>query len=78
MRLCEKAKATALSILRDAEAPYWDKAEAESYLRSETIRPFVWKANKVVLWEVGGSWVTLTKNPNKVFRDWLNEALAEA
>ena len=29
--MCPKAEAFALSILRDAEASFWDKAEAESY-----------------------------------------------
>ena len=77
--MCPKAEAFALSILRDAEASFWDKAEAESYLRSEAIRPIVWKAGKAILWEVrGGEWVTVTSKPEKVFCEWLAEALAEA
>lgn len=40
--MCPKAEAFALSILRDAEASFWDKAEAESYLESEAIRPVLW------------------------------------
>ena len=77
--MCPKAKAFALSILRDAEAPFWDKAEAESYLRDEAIRPVIWKAGKAILWRVEcGEWTTVTENPTKVFGDWLREALTIA
>ena len=74
--MCPKAEAFALSILRDAEASFWDKAEAESYLKSEAIRPVVWKAGKAVLWRVECSrGVTITTDPVKTFCDWLCEAL---
>ena len=77
--MCQKAKAVALSILKDAEASFWDKAEAESYLESEAIRPVVWKAGKAILWRVECSHgCTWTENPTRVFRAWLREALAEA
>lgn len=77
--MCPKAEAFALSILRDAEASFWDKAEAESYLESEAIRPIMWKAGKAILWRVGCSrGITVTEKPAKVFCDWLREALAEA
>ena len=77
--MCPKAEAFALSILRDAEASFWDKAEAESYLESETIVPVVWKAGKAIWWRVETSrGCTWTGNPSKVFCDWLREALAIA
>ena len=77
--MCPKAEAFALSILRDAEASFWDKAEAESYLRSEAIRPVIWKAGKAVLWRVECSrGVTITVKPEKAFREWLRDALAGA
>ena len=77
--MCPKAEAFALSILRDAEASFWDKAEAESYLESEAIVPVVWKAGKAILWRVESSrGCTITENPTKVFYDWLCEALAMA
>ena len=77
--MCPKAEAFALSILRDAEAPFWDKAEAESYLESESIRPVLWRAGKAILWRVECSrGYTITDNPSKVFCDWLQEALTEA
>lgn len=77
--MCPKAKAIALSILKDADAPFWDKAEAESYLRSEAIQPIVWRAEKAAYWwvECGDTFVH-TANPDKVFRDWLRDATAEA
>ena len=68
-----------MSILRDADAPYWDKAEAESFLRSEMIRPTFWIAGKVVGWRV--SFVdgfAMTREPERVFAEWLRSALAEA
>lgn len=77
--MCPKAEAFALSILRDAEASFWDKAEAESYLRSEAIRPVVWKAGKAIWWRVECSkGVTWTDKPEKAFAEWLADALAEA
>ena len=77
--MCPKAEAFALSILRDAEASFWDKAEAESYLRSEAIRPVVWKAGKAIWWRVEWSkGVTWTDKPEKAFAEWLADALAEA
>ena len=77
--MCPKAKAFALSILRDAEASFWDKAEAESYLEGEAIRPVIWQNGKAVLWRVEcGEWTSITANPTKVFCDWLREALTEA
>ena len=77
--MCPKAEAFALSILRDAEASFWDKAEAESYLRSEAIRPVIWKAGKAILWRVECSrGVTITAKPEKAFLEWLRDALAGA
>ena len=77
--MCQKAVANALSILKDAEASFWDKAEAESYLEGEAIRPVIWQNGKAVLWRVEcGEWTSITKNPTKVFCDWLHEALTEA
>ena len=79
MVLCEKAVAAALAVLKDAEASFWDKAEAESYLRSEMIRPTVWIAGKAVSWRVyrpEGCW--MTNDPERVFAQWLAAALAEA
>lgn len=77
--MCPKAKAYALSILRDAEASFWDKAEAESYLRSEVVVPVVWKAGKAVLWRLcDGESVTVTSKPEKAYCEWLAEALASA
>ena len=77
--MCPKAEAFALAILRDADAPYWDRAEAESYLRSEAIRPVVWKAGKACWWRVECSkGVTWTDKPERVFAEWLADALAEA
>ena len=77
--MCEKAIAIALSILKDAEAPFWDKAEAESYLRSEMVRPVIWKAGKAILWRVESlESITVTDKPEKAFAAWLEDALAEA
>ena len=77
--MCPKAEAFALSILRDAEASFWDKAEAESYLEGEAIRPVVWIAGKAVFWQVEcGETVVHTADPQKVFCGWLAQALAEA
>ena len=77
--MCPKAEAFALSILRDAEASYWDKAEAESYLRSEAITPVLWKAGKAILWRVMGTrGATITATPERAYREWLREALAGA
>lgn len=63
--LCEKAKAVALAILRDADAPYWDKAEAESYLRNELVRPLVWSPKKVYVWSM----------TERDFKVWLKTAV---
>ena len=77
--MCKKAIATALSILKDAEASFWDKAEAESYLRSEMIRPVVWKAEKAIWWRFESlAGITWTDKPEKAFAEWLADALAEA
>lgn len=77
--MCEKAKRTALKILKDELAPYWDKAEAESYLKSEAIRPFFWVNGKALAWRVEtDNGVTYTEKPTQVFGEWLREALAEA
>ena len=77
--MCPKAKAVALSILKDAEASFWDKAEARSYLESEAIRPVMWIAGKAIFWRVEcADAVVSTADPVKVFSTWLREALAEA
>ena len=77
--MCPKAEAFAVSILRDTEASFWDKAEAESYLRNEAIRPVLWKAGKAILWRVECSrGVTITAKPETAFREWLREVLAGA
>lgn len=79
MRLCEKGIAKALSILRDADAPYWDKAEAESFLRSEMVLPTLSVKGKVIGWTVEYvNGFTLTNAPERVFTEWLHTALAEA
>ena len=79
MTLCEKGVATALEVLKDTEASFWDKAEAEAYLRSEMIRPVLWKAGKPLFWEVVRvDGFTATDSPERVFGEWLMNALAEA
>ena len=77
--MCPKAKAICLSVLRDAEASFWDKAEAESYLESEAIVPIGWQRGKAFVWRVEcGDETTTTDNPTRVFYEWLCEALKEA
>ena len=76
--MCPKAKATCLSILKDADASFWDKAEAESYLEGEAIVPIGWQRGKAFVWRVEcGDATTTTDNPIRVFCEWLLEALAE-
>ena len=77
MALCEKGIKAALNTLKDTEASFWDKAEAESYLRNEMIHPVMWKAGKAIFWEIRHVHsVMVTSNPERAFNEWLNSVLA--
>ena len=77
MALCEKGIKAALNTLKDTEASFWNKAEAESYLRNEMIHPVMWKAGKAIFWEI--RYVhshMITSEPERAFNEWLNSVLA--